>query len=176
MPSRELTNLILALLHSVVGSRHRCHSRRGGRCHRRTVLAPAPPPSPPSAVPHCRVLERLLSPSPDRSVYRPMEPLDPNASPWGRRRRLCAVHGWGCPNRVTPDQGPSSSSRQGEEEGGDKEDDEHRIAVVTSSVGAPMIHRTACISISPRGQPPGCDRTTLEKRSLTLMIISEDSR
>jgi hypothetical protein len=115
MPSRELTNLILALLHSVVGSRHRYHGRRGGRRHRRTVLAPAPPPSPPSTVPHCRVLERLLSPSPDRSVYRPMEPLDPNASPWGRRRRLCAVHGWGCPNRVTPDQGPSSSSRQGEE-------------------------------------------------------------
>jgi hypothetical protein len=33
MPCSDLTELILALLHKVVGPRHRRRSRRGGRCH-----------------------------------------------------------------------------------------------------------------------------------------------
>jgi hypothetical protein len=83
-----------------------------------------------------------------------MEPLDLDAYPWGRRGRLCNVHGWGCPNRVTLVQGPSSSSRQGEEEGGE-EDDERRITVVTGPVEAPVIHRTPRISVGPQGRPQG---------------------
>jgi hypothetical protein len=82
-------------------------------------------------------------------------PPDPNTSPWGRWGRPCAVHGWGCPNRVTPDQGPSSSSHRGKEAGGEEEDDERCITVVPGPVGAPAIHRMAHISIGPRGRPQG---------------------
>jgi hypothetical protein len=64
-----------------------------------------------------------------------MELSDLDASPWGRRGRSCAVHGWGCPNQVAPAQGPSSSSRQGEEEGREEEDDEHRITHLHWSTG-----------------------------------------
>jgi hypothetical protein len=82
-----------------------------------------------------------------------MEPLDLNASPWGRRGRLCAIHGWGsCPNQVASVHGPSSLGRQGEEgEEQEEEEDEHRITVVTDPVGASAIHRTTRISIGPRG-------------------------
>jgi hypothetical protein len=101
MPLRELTDLILALLHSVAGPRHHRHGRRGGRCHRCSAPAPAHPPPLPSAPPCSWVLERAPSPSPDWPTYRSMEPSDPNTSPWGPRGRSCAVHGWGpCPNRL----------------------------------------------------------------------------
>jgi hypothetical protein len=47
-----------------------------------------------------------------------MEPLDPDASPWDRRGRPCAVYGWGlCPKRVKPVLGSSSSGQWGEAEG-----------------------------------------------------------
>jgi hypothetical protein len=82
-----------------------------------------------------------------------MEPSDPDASPWGRRVGLCAVHGWACPNRVTPAQGPSSLGNQGEE--GREEADEHHIMVVTALVGVPTIRRTPHITIGPRGRPQG---------------------
>jgi hypothetical protein len=144
MPRNGLTNLILALLHAVAAPRHRC-----------PILAPVPPPSSSSATPYHCVLERPLSPSPDRLVYRSMDPSDLDASPWCRRGRPCAVHGWGCPNWVTPDQGPLPSSRQGEKAGGEEEDDKSRITVVTGPVGAPVICRTAHISIGPRGRPQG---------------------
>jgi hypothetical protein len=139
-----LTDLVLALLHAVVGPRNCRHGRRGGRRHRRPILAPAPPPPPlPSVVSHRCVLERPLSPSLDRSTYRPMEPSDPDASPWGHWGRPCAVHG------------PSSSGRQGEEEGGEEEDDECHITSVTGPIGVSVIHRTTHISVGPRGRPQG---------------------
>jgi hypothetical protein len=83
-----------------------------------------------------------------------MEPSDPEASPWDRRVGPCVIHGWPCPNRVAPAQGPSSSSNQGEEEGREGAD-ECRITVVTGPFGAPTIRRTACITIGPRGQTQG---------------------
>jgi hypothetical protein len=43
----------------------------------------------------------------------------------------------------------------GEEEGREGEDDERRITVVIGPVGAPTIHRTAHISVDPRGRPQG---------------------
>jgi hypothetical protein len=115
MPRWELIDLVLALLHSVAGSRHCHHGRCGGRRHRHPISASAPPPPQPSGTPHPRTLERPPSPSPNRPTYRPLEPSNPDTSPWGRRIRPCAVHGWGpCPNRVAPMHGPSSSSHQGE--------------------------------------------------------------
>jgi hypothetical protein len=85
-----------------------------------------------------------------------MKPSDPDATPWGHRDRSCVVHGWGCPNQVAPAQGLSSSSHQGEEEGREEEEaDERRITVVIGPVGVPTIHRTARITIGPRGQPQG---------------------
>jgi hypothetical protein len=67
MTSRALTDLIIALLHEVADPRRRHHrGHLGGRLHRRTMVASTfPPPLPPSAVPHRRVLERPPSPSPD---------------------------------------------------------------------------------------------------------------
>jgi hypothetical protein len=56
MPSRELTNLILALLHSVASPRHHRRSRCGGRRHCHPVPASAPP-QPPSATPRPHVME-----------------------------------------------------------------------------------------------------------------------
>jgi hypothetical protein len=96
MLSNGLTDAILALLHAVAASRHRRRGHRGGRRHhhRHSVLVPTPPQQPlPSVAPHRCALESPLSPSPDRLAYRPMEPLDPDTSPWGRRGRSCAVHG-----------------------------------------------------------------------------------
>jgi hypothetical protein len=143
MSSNGLTNVILALLHKVATPCRRRRCRRGGQGHRRPILDPAPPHQPPPlAVPHRCVLERPPSPSPDRPSYRPMEPSDPNTSPRGHRGRPCAVHGWGCPNRVAPAQGPSSSSCQGEE-GREEEENECRITIVTGPVGAPVICQTA---------------------------------
>jgi hypothetical protein len=47
-----------------------------------------------------------------------MELSDLDASPWGRRGRPCAIHGWGpCPNRVALGLGSTLSGRQGEEDG-----------------------------------------------------------
>jgi hypothetical protein len=85
-------DVILALLHAVAAPRHR-----------RQILTSAPPQqSSPSAAPHRSVLERPSFPSTDQPAYRPMEPSNPNASPWGRRDRPSVIHGWGCPNRVAP--------------------------------------------------------------------------
>jgi hypothetical protein len=98
MSSRELTDLIIALLHSVVGPRHHRCGRCGGWWQRYPVLAPAPPPPPPSAAQHHHVLERPQSPSPDRPTYQSMESSDPGASTWGHRGQSCAIHGWGCTN------------------------------------------------------------------------------
>jgi hypothetical protein len=112
MSRQDLINLIVTPLHSVAGPCHLHRGRRGGRCHRRPVLASAPPQPLPSAIPHHRVLEQPPSPSLDWSAYRPMEPSDPNTSPWGRQGRPCVIHGWGpCPNQVALVHGPSSSSR-----------------------------------------------------------------
>jgi hypothetical protein len=145
-----LTGLVLALLHAVAAPRHRGRSRRGGWCHRRQILTLAPPHQPPtSAAPHRCVLERPPSPSPDRPAYQQDEASDPDASPWGHQDRLCAVHGWGCPNRVALAQGPSSSSH--EEGGREEETDERRITVVTDLVGVPVIQRMTRITIGPRG-------------------------
>jgi hypothetical protein len=47
------------------------------------------------ATPLPHALEWPPSPSPNRLTYRPMEPSDPDASPWGCRGQSCAVHGWG---------------------------------------------------------------------------------
>jgi hypothetical protein len=78
MPSRALTDLIIALLHEV------CCGRHGGRHHRRSAIAPtSPPPLPTSAAPHRKVMERPLSPSPDRLVNWPLVLLDPDAHPRG---------------------------------------------------------------------------------------------
>jgi hypothetical protein len=85
-------------------------------------------------------------------MYRPMEPLDPDASPWDRRGRSCVIHYWGpCPNWVTQVHGSSSSGRQGEAEGEQEEDEAHRISVVTDLVEAQVIHQTVMISIGSRG-------------------------
>jgi hypothetical protein len=124
MPLRELTEVFLVLLHSVAGLNRHCRGRHGGR---RLVPAVAPPlQSSSSAPPHRRVLERPPSPSPDRATYRPMEPSDPDDSPWSHRVVPCAVHGWACPNRVAPAQGASSSGIQGEEEGREEDEDDDR--------------------------------------------------
>jgi hypothetical protein len=151
-----LTDLALALFHAIAAPRnHRC-GHHGGRRHRRPTVAPAPQqPLSPLAVSHRRVLERPPSPSPDRLAYRPMEPSDPDASPWGRRGQPCSIHGWGsCPYQVAPVHEPLSTGHGGggEEE---EEDDERRITVVISLVGAPTICRMARISIDPRGRPQG---------------------
>jgi hypothetical protein len=146
----------VALLHEVTGPHHRRCGCHGGRCHRRTVAAPTSPPLlPPSVAPHHRVLERPPSPSPDRPVNRPMVLSDPDTHPRCRQGGTCAIHGWDCSKRVTLLHDPSSSSCQGEEEGGEEDDDERRISVVTGPVGAPIIRRTACISIGPWGRPEG---------------------
>jgi hypothetical protein len=113
-----------------------------------------------------------LSPYPNR----PMEPLDLDASPWGRRGRPCAIHGWGsCPNRVASVHRPSSLGRQGGEgEEEQEEEDEHRITVVTDPVGASAIHRMTRISIGPRGRPQGplAPRTaTTPPKSSTLSLV-----
>jgi hypothetical protein len=92
--------------------------------------------------------------APSTSPHWLMEPSDPNASPWGRQVGPCAIHGWACPNRVAPAQGPSSSGHQGEEEGRE-EADECRITVVTGPVGALVTRRMARITIGPRGRPQG---------------------
>jgi hypothetical protein len=150
-----LIDLVLALLHTVAAPRHRHHGCRGGQCHRRPILAPASQQPPLSIVPHRRVLESPPYPSPDRPAYRPMEPLDPNASPWGRWGTSCAIHGWGCPTGLHQPKGPRYRAVRGEEEGGEEEDDECRITVVTGLVGAPMIHQMTRISVGPRGRPKG---------------------
>jgi hypothetical protein len=95
-----LTDLVLTLLHVVAGPRNRRHGRRDAWHHRCLILAPMPPPPlSPSVVPHHRVLERPPSPSPNQLAYRPIEPSDPDTSPWGCQGRPCAVHSWGlCPN------------------------------------------------------------------------------
>jgi hypothetical protein len=100
MPGHGLTDLVLALLHAVAAPRQ--------------ILAPAPPLQLLfSATPHRRLLERPPFPSLERPAYRTIEPSDPGAFPWGRRVGPFAVHGWACPNRVAPAQGPSSSGIQG---------------------------------------------------------------
>jgi hypothetical protein len=125
MPGNGLTDLLLALLHAVAAPRHHRHGHRGGRHHRYQILAPAPPLQPLSlAMSPLRVLERPPSPSPDRLAYRPMEPLDPNDSPWSHRVVPCAVYGWACPNWVAPAQGASSSGNEWGEEGREEETDE----------------------------------------------------
>jgi hypothetical protein len=115
MPGHGLTDLVLALLHAVAAPRHR-----------RQILALAPPLQLPfSATPHRRLLERLPSPSPERPAYRPMEPSDPDAFPWGHRVRPCAIHGWACPNRVASAQGPHHSSHQPRWGAGGPQNDTH---------------------------------------------------
>jgi hypothetical protein len=153
MPSRALTDIIIALLHEVVGPRHRHRDHRGGQCHRRTVATLAsPPPSLPLAALHCRVLERPWSPTADWSVNWPLVLSDPDAHPRGHQGRTCVIHGWDCPNRIALVHDPSSSSCQGEEEGREEEeDDKCQISVVTSPVGAPTIRRTTQMSIGPWG-------------------------
>jgi hypothetical protein len=94
-------------------------------------------------------LERPLSPSLDRLAYRPMESSDPDDFPWSQRVVPCAIHGWACPNQVAPTQAASTSGNQGEE--GREEADERRITVVTSPIGVLAVHRTARITIGPRG-------------------------
>jgi hypothetical protein len=98
MSSRALTNLIVVLLHEVIGPRHHRH---GGWCHRHTAVAPTSPPPPPSpsAIPHRHVLERPLPPSPDRPAYRPMVLSNLDAHPRGRQGGSCAIHGWDCLHR-----------------------------------------------------------------------------
>jgi hypothetical protein len=63
MPSVDLTEVIVALLHRVAGPHHRRRDRRGGWRHHR------PDPTPPQpltlATPNPSVLERPLSPSHD---------------------------------------------------------------------------------------------------------------
>jgi hypothetical protein len=135
MPGHGLADLVLALLHAVAAPTPPLWSPW------RTV----PPPSNPcpctttaTVVFGCATPPRVREspvPFPERPAYRPMEPSDPDASPWGRRVGLCAIHGWACPNRVAPAQGPSSSSIQGEKEGREEEADERRITVVTGPVG-----------------------------------------
>jgi hypothetical protein len=123
MPGRDLTDLIVALLHHVTSPRHHCRGSRGGRCHRRPT-----PPQPPaaSATPNPRVLERFPSPSLDRPAYRPMEPSDHDASPRGRHGCPCTTHGWGmCPNPIAPVVRSSSRELEGEEE---EEEEPRRIS------------------------------------------------
>jgi hypothetical protein len=168
-----LTDLVLALLHAVAAPCRRHRDHHGGQCHHRSVLTPASPQQPPpSATPHCCVLERPPSPFPDRPAYRPMEPSNPDTSPWGRRGRPFAVQGWGCPNLVAPAQGTSSSSYQGEEEGRKQEDNEHCITVVTGPIGAPVIHRMTRLSVGPQGRPQGSLAPWIDITLLTLLTLS----
>jgi hypothetical protein len=150
MPTRALTDLIVALLHEVADPRHHRCDHRGGRRHRHTVVAPASPPPPP--LPSVDATTTLL----------PMELSDPDTHPRARHGGSCAVHGWDCPNWVAPvhDRSFVIEPSGG---GGEEEDNEHRISVVTGLVGAPMIYWMTHISIGPRGQPQG----PLKPRTIT---------
>jgi hypothetical protein len=109
IPSANLTDMVVALLHQVASPRHRCHGRHGGRHHRCQAPAPTPSTSTPS---NPRFLERPLSPSLDRLTYRSMEPSDHDASPSGRHghpcvplmvgaRALTRLHRWSGPHHRT---------------------------------------------------------------------------
>jgi hypothetical protein len=109
MPSTNLSDFVLAMLHQITGPRCR---HCGGRCHhcqvpassvsthpsggntraRTSGTATQPPPA--SAPSRPRVLKRPSSPSPDRPVYRAMEPSDNDVSPRSHRGHPCAIHGW----------------------------------------------------------------------------------
>jgi hypothetical protein len=81
---------------------------RSGSSHQPSADAPNP---------RVRVLEQSPSPSPNPPAYRPMEPLDPTASPRSRREPPCAIHGTGpCPYPVAQWQPVSSSPSEGEGE------------------------------------------------------------
>jgi hypothetical protein len=67
--------------------------------------------------PRVRVLEQPPSPSPDPPAYRPLEPSNPAASPWGCQELPYAVHGTGsCPYPVAQWQPVFSSPSEGEGE------------------------------------------------------------
>jgi hypothetical protein len=109
MPSTNLSDFILAMLHQIAGPRYR---HCGGRCHHRQVpassvsthpsggntgartLGTTTQPPPASAPSHPRVLKRPSSPSPDRPVYRLMEPSDNDVKLRSHRGHPCAIHGW----------------------------------------------------------------------------------
>jgi hypothetical protein len=149
MPQRELTDLILALLHSVA------HATTAAviMVASATVAWSLPLCTTTTAFGHAMPSCIGEAPVPFPPPYQPMEPSDPNTSPWGRLGRSCAIHGWGaCPNRVAPAHKPSSSNHQGEEEE-EEEDDARRITVVTDPIGASVLCRTVQISIGPRGRP-----------------------
>jgi hypothetical protein len=140
MPSANLTDVIVALLQRVTDP---CHRRRGSWHHRRPAFALTPPASAPS---NPRVLERPPSPSSDRPVYRPMEPMDHDASPSGHP---CTIHGWGpCPNPVASTVGPSSRGHEEEEEGEENEE-LRQILVVPRLRQRPLTRRTTRKTISP---------------------------
>jgi hypothetical protein len=112
------------------------------------------PASPlPSAMPHRRVLERPPSPSHDRSTYRPMEPSNPDTSPWGRDH-LPSTVGGRAPTKLHWSTCLHYRVVRGKEEG-EQEGNERCITMVTSPIGALRICRTTRISISPWGRPQG---------------------
>jgi hypothetical protein len=124
----NLNDLVVVLLHQIAGPRRHRHGRRGGRHHH--YQAPAPPPSA-SSPSNPRVLERPLSPSPDRLSYWSMESSNHDVSPRDRHGRPFVVHGWGrWPNPVASMVGPSSGGHEGEEEGEEDEDELRPISVV----------------------------------------------
>jgi hypothetical protein len=126
--SVNLTDVIVALLHRVAVPRHCRRGRRGGQHHRCPTFALTPPASAPSKP---RVLERNMSPSPDRSAYWPMEPSDHDTSPRGYHGHPCVIQGCDpCPNLVAPAVGSSSWGHEGEEEGEEDEEELRQISVV----------------------------------------------
>jgi hypothetical protein len=150
--SYNLNSCLSHTTHNMLLSR----STRKPSARSREAIAPANlPPSLPLAAPHRRVLEPPPSPSPDQPVNRPLL-SDLDGHQRGCQGGSCVIHGWDCPNRVAPVHDPSSSSHQGEEEEEEEdEDDECQISVVTGPIGAPVICRTSCVSIGPRGRPQG---------------------
>jgi hypothetical protein len=141
--------------HAFSGS-YRVDSCAATSSHRATPPPPRSPwwPAPPSSYPYTpqpsasptpnpRVLERPPSPSPNRPVYRPMDPSYHDASPRGCHGLPCVVYGWGpCPNPVTLMIRSLSRGREGEEEEGEGEEEPRWISVVPSLLQRSLTRQT----------------------------------
>jgi hypothetical protein len=168
MPSTDLTDFIVTLLHQTVGP---CHCHRGGRRHHRQVHAPSASTHPSGgntgAGPSGTAAQPSV-PSLDQLEYPPMEPSDNNASLRGRRGLLCAIHGWGpCPHPVAPAVTSSSWGHEGEEEGREEEDSMEMMAVLVL-LHRLLTHRTVRKMTRSMGGP----RRTLAASTLATSIAS----
>jgi hypothetical protein len=153
MPTRVLTDLIMALLHEVDGPHHCCCGHCDGRCHRRTIIALHPH--------HHRRFRHIIE---CWSGPRPLPQTGWRTGRWSPQTSmpLHGVAGAGHVPSMVGGRSPTELSRSTglhhraiREEGGEEEDDERRIMVVTGPIGALAIRQMAHISVGPRGWPQG---------------------